>query len=173
MSPPKMTPSGFRSLKVNGLHCLPPESLYNTLVPAPLPPSATFVWISVTMGFSAPCTAAPPVRKRLPVMLPIIVWKPNVISVVGGDILTRCAIFGSAEDATTQATWSITALSTRLTSPTLDRLMGEPTRMTTTSTPLWMTTREMVCVEPGAQIYKGGNVMISFLSHVFFLISVV
>ena len=168
-----MTPSRFRLLKVNGLHHPPPESLYNALVPAPLPPSATFVQISVTMGFSAPCTAAPPVRKRLPVTLPIIVWRPNAISVIGGDILTRCAIFGSAEDAITQAMWSITALSTRLMSPTLDQLMGEPTRTTKTSTPLWMTTREMVCVEPGARIYEGGNVTISFLSHVFFLISVV
>ena len=31
----------------------------------------------------------------------------------------------------------------------------------------------MVCVEPGARLYEGGNVTISFLYHVFFLVSVV
>ena len=31
----------------------------------------------------------------------------------------------------------------------------------------------MVHVEPGAQLYEGGNVTISFLYHVFFLILVV
>ena len=45
--------------------------------------------------------------------------------------------------------------------------------MTTTSTPLWMTTRRLVCIEPGAQVYEGGNVTIFFLSRVFFLVSVV
>ena len=51
--------------------------------------------------------------------------------------------------------------------------MGEPTLTTMTSTPLWMTTREVVPVEPGARIYEGGNVTISFLFHVFFLVYVV
>ena len=56
---------------------------------------------------------------------------------------------------------------------TLAALTEEATLTTMTSTPLWMTTREMVCIEPGSRVYEGGNVMISFLSHVFFLISVV
>ena len=81
--------------------------------------------------------------------------------------------FESAEDAMPQNTWSITALSTHLPSQMLSPLMGESIQMTTTSTPLWMTTREMVCVKPGAQIYEGGIVTIFFLCHVFFLISVV
>ena len=51
--------------------------------------------------------------------------------------------------------------------------MGEPTQTTMTSTLLWMTTKGLGCIEPGAQIHEGGNVTISFLSHVFFLISVV
>ena len=55
----------------------------------------------------------------------------------------------------------------------LDQLMGESTRMTTISTPLWRTTREVRYVEPGAPLYKGGNVTILFLRHVFFLISVI
>ena len=103
----------------------------------------------------------------------IIVWWPNVISVIGGDTLTRYAIFGSVEDVTPQDMWSITVQSTHLPNQKLATLMGGPTLTMMTSTPLWMTTREMVCVEPGAQIYKGGNVTISFLSHIFFLISVV
>ena len=36
------------------------------------------------MDSSAPCTTAPPVRRWLLVMLPIIVWRPNVISVIDG-----------------------------------------------------------------------------------------
>ena len=96
-----------------------------------------------------------------------------MISAVGGDTLMRYATSESAEDVTIRAMWSITALTTRLTSQTLDQLMGEPTQTMTISTPLWMTTREMICVEPGAQLYKGGNVTISFLYHVFFLISIV
>ena len=55
----------------------------------------------------------------------------------------------------------------------LDQLMGGPTRMTMISTPLWTTTRGIACVKPGARIYEGGNVTISFLSHLFLLISVV
>ena len=85
----------------------------------------------------------------------------------------RFAIFGSAEDVTPQGMWSITAQSTCLPSQKLATLMGEPTLTMMTSTPSWMTTREMVYVEPGARVYEGGNVTISFLSHVFFLISVV
>ena len=150
-----------------------PESSSNNHTPALPPPNATFVRILVTTGSPVPCTAAPPVRRLPPVTLPIIVWRPNVISVVDGDTPTRYATSGSVEDATTRATWSITALSTRLTNQTLDRLMGGPTRTMTISTPLWMTTREMVCVEPGARLYEGGNVTISFLYHVFFLISIV
>ena len=168
-----MTPSGSRSPKDNGSRPHPPASWFNTPAPALLPPGATFVRIQVTMDSSALCIAAPPARRQLLATLPIIVWRPNVISVVGGDTLTRYATSGSVEDATTQATWSITALTTRLTSQTLDRLMGEPTRTTTISTPLWTTTREMECIEPGARLYEGGNVTISYLYHVFFLISIV
>ena len=168
-----MTPFEFRSPKDNGSHPRPPVSWSNTPAPAPLPPSATFVRIQVTMDFSAPCIAAPLVKKPPLVTLPIIVWRPNVISVVGGDTQMRYATSESVEDATTRATWSITALTTRLTSQTLDQLMGGPTRMTTISTPLWTTTRGMEYIEPGARLYEGGNVTISYLYHVFFLISVV
>ena len=168
-----MTPSISRLPKGNGSLPRPPVSWFNTPTPALLPPSATFVRIQVTMDSSAPCIAAPLVRRWPLVMLPIIVWRPNVISVIGGDTPMRYATSGSAEDATIRATWSITALTTRLTSQTLSQLMGEPTRTTTISTPLWMTTKEMVCVEPGARLYEGGNVTISFLYHVFFLVSVV
>ena len=154
------------------LHPLP-KSSSNTRTPTLLPPNATFVWILVTMGSHAPCIVAPPVRRQPPVTLPIIVWRPNVISVIDGDTPTRYATSESVEDATTWAMWSITALSTRLMNQTLGRLMGGPTRTMTISTPLWMITREMVCVKPGARLYEGGNVTISFLYHIFFLVSVV
>ena len=96
-----------------------------------------------------------------------------MISVTDGDTLTRYATFGSVEDATPPDTWLITVQSTRLSNQKFATPMGGLTPMMTTSIPLWMITREMVCVEPGAQIYEGGHVTISFLSHVFFLISVV
>ena len=96
-----------------------------------------------------------------------------MISAIDGDILMRYAIFKSVEDVTPKDMWSITVQSTRLSNQKLTTLTGEPTPTMMISTPLWIITREMVCVEPGAQIYEGGNVTISFLSHVFFLISVV
>ena len=85
----------------------------------------------------------------------------------------KFATFKSVEDVMPQDMWLITDLLTCLLSPMLAPLMGEPIRTTTTSTPLWMITREMVCVKPGARIYEGGNVTIFFLCHVFFLISIV
>ena len=168
-----MTPSAFRSLRGNGSHRLPPKSLYNTLALALPPSDAMYAQILVTMGSSAPCTIAPPVRRWPLVTLPIIVWRPNVISVINGNTLMRYATFRSAEDAITWATWSITVLLTHLMNQMLDQLMGESTRMMTTSIPLWRTTRRVRYVEPGSRIYEGGNVMIFFLSHVFFLISIV
>ena len=85
----------------------------------------------------------------------------------------RYATFKSVEDVMPQDMWSITAQSTCLPNQRFATLMEGPTLMMMTSTPLWMITKEMVCVEPGARMYKGGNVTISFLSHVFLLISVV
>ena len=96
-----------------------------------------------------------------------------MISVTNGDILMKFAIFGFVEDVTPRGMWSITAQLIGLPSLMLRALMGELTQMMTTSTPLWMTTRGMVHIEPGAQIYKEGNVTTFFLSHVFFLISIV
>ena len=103
----------------------------------------------------------------------ISVWRPNVISVIDGDTPTTFATFESVEDATPRGMWSITAQSIRLPSQMFATLMEELTLTMMTSTPLWMTTRRMVHIKPGAQVYEGGNVTIFFLSHVFFLVSVV
>ena len=103
----------------------------------------------------------------------IIVWQPNVVSVLDGDIPTMSAIFKSVEDAIPQDMWLITAQSIRLPNQLLETLTTGLTPTTTTSIPLWMTTREVGHIEPGAQVYKGGNVTIFFLSHVFFLVTVV
>ena len=96
-----------------------------------------------------------------------------MISVTDGDIPTTFATFGSVEDVTPQGMWLIIAQSIHLPSQMFATLMEESTLMTTTSTPLWMTTRRMVHIEPGARVYEGGNVTIFFLSHVFFLVSAV
>ena len=96
-----------------------------------------------------------------------------MISVVDGDTLTTFATFESVEDATPWGMWSITAQSIRLPSQMFAALMEELTLTMMTSTPLWMTTRRMVHIEPGARVYEGGNVTVFFLSHVFFLVSVV
>ena len=106
-------------------------------------------------------------------MLHIIVWKHNVVSVVNGDTLMKSVTFESVEDATPRDMWLITAQSICLPNRTLEAHMAGLTLMTVTSTPLWMTTKEVGHIEPGAQVYKGGNVTIFFLSHVFFLVSVV
>ena len=83
------------------------------------------------------------------------------------------ATFRSAEDAMPQDMWSITAQSTLLPNQILNALKTGPTLMTMISMPLWMTTERVRDIEPGAQLYKGDNVTIFFLSHVFFLVSIV
>ena len=165
--------SASRSPKDNGSPLRPLGFLSNTHAPALPPPGAMFARISAITDFLAPCTPVLPVGNRRQDTLHIIVWRPNVISVTDGDTLMTSAIFRSVEDVTPWDMWSITAQSTPLTNQLLKTLTLGPTPMTMTSTPLWMTTRESVCIEPGAQVYEGGNVTISFLSHVFFLISVV
>ena len=162
-----------KSLRGNGSLPPPLVSLSKIPVPTPPTPNVTIARILVTMGSPAPCTPVLPAGNRHPVTQHIIVWQPNVISVIDGDTQMRPAIFGSVEDVTPPDMWSITAQSTRLLNQELTILTGEPTPTMMTSTPLWMTTRGWVCIEPGAQIYKGGNATISFLSHVFFLISVI
>ena len=125
------------------------------------------------MACTAQCTPAQPATKPCQVTLSIIVWKPSVVSVIDGDTLTKSVTFESVEDAMPEDMWSVTAQSIHLPNQMLTALMGEPTPMTMTSTPLWMTTRGIGHIKPGAQVYEGGNVTIFFLSHVFFLVSVV
>ena len=162
-----------KSLKDNGSLPLSLASSSKTPALTPPTPNVTVARISVTTGSPAPCTPVLPAGNRRPVTWHIIVWQPSVISVIDGDTQMRPAIFGSVEDVTPPDMWLITAQSTRLLNQELAILTGEPIPTTMTSTPLWMMTRGLVCTEPGAQIYEGGNVTISFLSHVFFLISVV
>ena len=168
-----MKSSAFKSPMGNGSPLPPLEFLSEILALTPSTPNVTIARISVITGSPAPCIPVLTAGNRHLVTPHIIVWKPNVISVTGGDILMKDATFGSVEDATPRDMWSITVQSTHLPNQRLATLMEAPTQTTMTSTPWWMTTREVVHVEPGAQIYEGGNVMISFLSHVFFLISVV
>ena len=168
-----MKSSAFKSLMGNGSPLPPLEFSSEILALTPPTPNVTIAQISVITGSPAPCIPVLPAGNRHLATPHIIVWKPNVISVTGGDILMKYATFGSVEDATPQDMWSITVQSTRLPNQKLTTLMEAPTRTTMTSTPWWMTTREVVHVEPGARIYEGDNVTISFLSHVFFLISVV
>ena len=95
-----------------------------------------------------------------------------MISVIDGDIPMTFAIFGSVVDAMSKDMWWITVQSIPYLSQKLDTLMLGPTQRMTISTPLWMMNEGLRYVEPGAQIYEGGNVTIFFLSYVFFLISV-
>ena len=168
-----MKSSASKSQKANGSLPPPLESLSKVIALSPPTPNATIARILVTTGSPAPYTPVLPVESQRQVMPHIIVWRPNVISVIDGDILMRYAIFRSVEDVTPEGMWSITVQSTRLPNQELITLMEGPTPMMMTSTPLWMITRNMICVEPGARIYEGGNVTISFLSHVFFFISIV
>ena len=167
-----MKSSASKLQMANGSLPPPLEFLSKTIVLSPPMPNATIARILVTTGSPAPYTPVLHAENQCQVMPHIIVWKPNVISAIDGDILMRYAIFGSVEDVMPKDMWSITVQSTHLPNQKLTTLMGGPTPTTMTSTPLWMITREMVCVEPGARIYEGGNVTISFLFHVFFLISV-
>ena len=83
------------------------------------------------------------------------------------------ATFESVEDAMSKDMWQITVQSTHCPSQKPTTPMEEPTLMTMTSTPLWRLSEKLRYVDPGAQIYEGGNVTILFLSHIFFLISIV
>ena len=82
------------------------------------------------------------------------------------------ATFGSVPDVMREDMW-ITVQSTLYSNQKLEALMPDPTLRMTTSIPLWLTSEKLRYVEPGAQMYEGGNVTIFFLSHVFFLLSVV
>ena len=150
-----------------------PGSWSRTLSPHLPIPSATFAQISVTMAWTAPCTPVHSVVKWPWDMLHIIVWKSNVISVIDGDIPTMYATFKSMEDVMAKGMWWITIQSTLCLNQQLTALMGEPTWRMTISTPLWMMNERLRYVEPGARMYKGGNITIFFLFHVFFLIAVV
>ena len=70
-----------------------------------------------------------------------------MVSVINGDILMMSAIFGSVEDAMPRDMWSVTAQSIHLSNQSLAALMVGLTQTITTSTPLWMTTREIVLRE--------------------------
>ena len=165
--------STSKLLKDNGSLPLPLESSFNALAPPPLTPNVMFAWISVTTAYTAQCTLVQRVERPPLAMQHIIVWRSNVISVFDGDILTASAILGSVEDVMPWDMWSMTVQSASLPNQILATLTMGHTLMMTTSTPLWMTTREVKYIEPGVQMYKGGNVTISFVSHVFFLVSVV
>ena len=130
------------------------------------------IYTLVTTNSSVPCTSALPVGNQHRDMLPIIVWQPNVIFVFDGDILMTSATFGSVGDVTPQGMWSITAQLIPLPNHVLAELITGPIPTTMISTPLWTTTEKVRHVKPGAQVYEGGIVTISFISHVFFLISV-
>ena len=96
-----------------------------------------------------------------------------MITVIDEDTLTMSAIFRSVPNAMREDTWQITVQCIFYSHLKLKALMPDPTQRTITSIPLWMTNERLRYVEPGAQMYEGGNVMIIFLSHVFFLISIV
>ena len=120
-----------------------------------------------------PCTPVHHVIRQPQNMLLIIVWKSNVISVIDGDILTMCATFKSVEDVMAKDMWQIIVQSTPCLNQQLAAFMEGPTWRTTISTPLWMMNERLRYVEPGAQMYKGGNVTTFFLCLIFFLLTVV
>ena len=162
-----------RLLKGNGSPPPPHESWCATLPHCPPPPTVTIARISVTMAQNVCSIPVPPINRWHLDILLIIVWRPNVISVVDGDIQTMSAIFRSVVDVMSKGMWEMTVQSTPYLNQKLTTLMLGPTRKTTTSIPLWMTSEKLRYVESGTQMYEGGNVTIFFLSHVFFLISVV
>ena len=96
-----------------------------------------------------------------------------MISVIDGDILTTYATFASVEDVMAKDMWQIVAQSTPCLNQQLTALMEGPTLRMMISTPLWMMNERLRYVEPGAQMYEGGNVMNFFLCDVFFFIAVI
>ena len=128
-----------------------PHKSWSNIHVLPLPtPSVTFAQIMVTMASFAQCTPVQPVGRPHQAMWHIIVWRPNVISVIAGNIPMTSAIFRSAEDVTPRGMWLITAQSIHLSNLLLATLMEKSILMTMTSTPLWMTTRKIECIKPGA-----------------------
>ena len=136
-------------LRDNGSPPFPLRYLSNNCAHAPPPPDATFTQISAIMGSSAPCISVLPAGNQHQDMLHIIVWQPNVISVLDGDTLTTSAIFRSVEDAMPRDTWLITAQLTPLPNLTLNALTMGLTLMMMISTPLWMMTERIRYVKPG------------------------
>ena len=145
-----MMSSGSRLPKANGLLPQHPESWSNTRALPPQIPAATFAQILVIMASSAPCTSVLPVERQPQVTQHIIVWQPNVVSVLGGDILMTSATFKSVGDVMPWDMWSLTVQSTHLPKQMFAALMGEHILTMMTSTPLWTTTEGMGPIEPEA-----------------------
>ena len=152
-----------RLLRDNGSPPLPPGSSFITSSHPLLTPIATFLYTCSSCQQTAPGHTAHHS------------WQHNVISVIDGDIPTMFAILESVPDVMMrEGMWQITVQLIPHVSWKLEASMLNPTQRTTTSIPLWITNERLRNVEPGAhQIYKGGNVTIFFLSHVFFLIFVI
>ena len=79
------------------------------------------------------------------------------------------AILGSVAGMMKEDMWQIAVQSISYPSQRFKVLMPALTSRVTTSISLWMMTKGLRCVEPGAQIYEGDNVTIFFLSYTFFI----
>ena len=86
--------------------------LTSILLHPPPPPTVTIAQVSVIMAWNAHSTLVPPVTRQLLDTLLIIVWRPNVISVINGDILMMSAIFRSVVGVMNKDMWQITVQST-------------------------------------------------------------
>ena len=88
------------------------------------------------MAGTAPCTPVCPAARWPQDMLLIIVWQPNVISVIDGDIPMTYTTFESVEDVMAKDMWQIIVQSTPYLNWQLAALMEEPTQTMMISTPL-------------------------------------
>ena len=123
---------------------------------------------------TVPCTDAPLVKICLQAISSIFVPRPNVVSVINGGIPTNAAAVILAQLAMpgdiSQLNICLMSLPLRRCTPSMED-MTMKTR--NSKHPLWMNwSKGMICIEPGAQLYEGGNVMIQFLCHTFFLLSI-
>ena len=124
--------------------------LMSILLHPPPPPTVTTAQVLVIMAWNAHSTLVPPVTRQLLDTLLIIVWRPNVISVINGDIPMTSAIFRSVVGVMNKDMWQITVQSTLYLNWKLDTLMLGPTWRTMTSIPLWMMNERLRHVGPRA-----------------------
>ena len=139
----------------------PPLKLSTSLSAAdqhPPSPSAFSVTISVIIEKIAHFISVPIVVNQPPDIPPLLVSLPNATFVVDGAMLLASVRSEFAQFVVNMGMWQMTVRLRRFP-------LNRQCIFTQVPLPLTQVPSNGVLIEPGAQLYEGGNVMIFLLSH--------